>query len=98
MPIINRNLILLALSISLSGCALSRVYVGPQDSMAGVSKNYDGMSLFWGIIPASPVNAAGACTSGVQKIVTKRGLGGWIVSTITVGIVKPQRVTITCIK
>jgi hypothetical protein len=95
---LSRNLAILAVAASLSGCAISRVYVGPRDVTAGESHSFTSTSFFWGIIPASPVNAAGACANGVQKITTKRGFLSWLVSHVTVGIVKPTNVTVTCIK
>lgn len=90
--------LLLCSLTALPGCAISRVYVGPRDAPTGEVHRYTTFGFFWNIVPASPVNAAGECSDGVQRVAMRRGFLSVVVNYLTVGIVIPTQVTVDCLK
>jgi hypothetical protein len=87
-----RRLISITALLALCNCYAARV-IGP--GTGGTVQNEAGASLLWGL--TSTESQAIECEHGLKSVATYFPWWGYIVATVTVGIVVPIRKEYTCL-
>lgn len=86
----------LILSVFLTGCYHASITTGLPESSTEVYDTPWAMGFIAGLIPPAEIDASDKCKNGVAKVETQLSFLNQIVGAITVGIVTPMHVTVTC--
>ena len=83
-------------ALSLSGCYTAKIYVAPANAPQGQKRDSYAWAFLWGLYTPNTVDAAQMCNNHVYEVRTRLNLFSMIVSYLTVGIVEPVAVKVTC--
>jgi hypothetical protein len=89
------KLAILALCLGASGCYHQVVRTGAPPGTVVIDRPWTATYLF-GLIPASAINTAAECPSGIAIVETQQTFVNGLVGVLTLGIYTPQTVQITC--
>jgi Bor protein len=90
-----RILALAVASVALAGCYHVSVVTGAPPSPTVLDKPWQN-SFVIGLVPPPPVDAKGACPSGVARVETERSFLNGLVGALTQNIYTPLHVRVTC--
>ncbi len=90
-----RMLVVAASLVLLTGCYHATVNTGLAPSPQTVEKPW-AMSFVYGLIPPSTVETAARCPKGVAKVETRLSFLNLVVANLTLGVITPMEITITC--
>ncbi len=79
----------------LTGCYHQAVNTGLAPSTTTVQKNFHPTWVL-GLVKAAPVDVRSECPNGVAYASTRMTVPNWLVSLVTIGIMTPHEVKVTC--
>lgn len=85
----------LAIMVIATGCYNQVVRTGAAPSGTVIERPWTATYIF-GLVPATAINTAAACPSGVAIVETQQSFANGLVGVLTLGIYTPQTVRITC--
>ncbi|MCB0720163.1 MAG: Bor family protein [Bacteroidetes bacterium] len=87
--------LLLAASVSLSGCYHTEIVTGKEPGSKVVEQEW-AMSFIGGLVPPKMVDVSDVCTSGVAVVETELSFLNMLVGALTFSIFTPMHITVTC--
>lgn len=90
-----RGVLTLAAASLLTGCYHQAVQTGLAPSSTVVQKNFHPTFIF-GLVQAAPIDVRAQCPNGVAFASTRMTVPNWLVGLVTIGIVTPHEVKVTC--
>lgn len=82
-------------ALALSACYHTRVETGARPGATVIDQPF-ALGFVYGIVPPPTVATAAQCPQGVAVVETQQSLINGLVSVLTIGLVTPMQITVTC--
>ena len=92
---VGRLLALAAVPLAISACFHQVIQTGNAAGSTVIDKPF-AMSFVYGLVPVPDIDVSSECPRGIASVITEMSLKNLLVSVVSLGIVTPRHVTVTC--